>query len=111
MAAKFELKVNAKKQYMFNLKAGNGEVILTSEQYQSKDAALNGIKSVQSNCGDDSLYEVKTAKNGQTYFTLSAKNKQVIGRSEMYKSPSGCKRGIASVKRNGASTNVSDLTA
>lgn len=49
MAGKFELKTAKSGQFHFNLKAGNGEVIATSEMYQSKAAALNGIESVKSN--------------------------------------------------------------
>ena len=109
MAAKYELKVNKKQQYSFNLKAGNGEIILTSETYQSRDGALTGIQSVQSNGGDDSGFIIKKAKNGELYFVLMAKNNQVIGRSEMYKTEAGARRGIASVRRN-AGAKVSDLT-
>lgn len=34
-------------QYYWNLKAPNGEVIATSEMYMSKQAAENGVRSVQ----------------------------------------------------------------
>ncbi|HAI51402.1 MAG TPA: hypothetical protein DCM53_20105 [Enterobacteriaceae bacterium] len=36
-------------KYYFVLKASNGEVIVTSEMYASKQGALNGIRSVQDN--------------------------------------------------------------
>ncbi len=49
MAAKFELKTAKSGQFHFNLKAGNGQVIATSEMYESKASALNGIESVRSN--------------------------------------------------------------
>ena len=49
MAAKFELKKSANGKFHFNLKAGNGEIIATSETYNSKDAAKNGIESVKKN--------------------------------------------------------------
>ena len=51
MAAKFELKKTSNGQFRFNLKAGNGEIIATSESYTSKQSALNGIDSVRSNAG------------------------------------------------------------
>ena len=54
MAGWYELKMNDKGQYSFVLKAGNGEVILRSEQYKSKESAMKGIASVQKN----SLLEV-----------------------------------------------------
>jgi uncharacterized protein YegP (UPF0339 family) len=48
MAAKFVLKKSGT-QYVFNLKAGNGEIIATSERYATKQGALNGIESVKKN--------------------------------------------------------------
>ncbi len=51
MAAKFELKKTPSGQYRFNLKAGNGEIIATSESYTTKASALNGIESVKKNAG------------------------------------------------------------
>ena len=71
---------------------------------------MNGIASVQANCADDGQFECKTSSNGKAYFVLKAKNHQVIGQSQMYESESGCANGIASVKENGRSTEVSDLT-
>lgn len=49
MAGKFELYKDARGEYRFRLKAGNGEVIATGEGYTSKAAAINGIESVQRN--------------------------------------------------------------
>lgn len=51
MAGKFELKKTSA-GYRFNLKAGNGEIIATSESYTTKAAALNGIDSVRRNAAD-----------------------------------------------------------
>jgi uncharacterized protein YegP (UPF0339 family) len=49
MAGKFELKTAKSGQFHFNLKAGNGQIIATSEMYESKASALNGIESVRNN--------------------------------------------------------------
>jgi uncharacterized protein YegP (UPF0339 family) len=49
MAGKFELKTAKSGQFHFNLKAANGQVIATSEMYQTKASALNGIESVKNN--------------------------------------------------------------
>ncbi len=49
MAGKFVLKKSSSGKYHFVLKAGNGEIIATSESYTSKAAAKNGIESVQKN--------------------------------------------------------------
>ncbi len=58
MSGKFELKEAADGKFMFNLKAGNGEIIATSQRYSSKDAALNGIESVKKNAGEAAIEEV-----------------------------------------------------
>jgi len=110
MAAKFELKKAANGQFMFNLKAANGEVILTSEQYVAKASAENGIASVKKNAPEDGRYQRKTAKNGKPYFVLTATNGQVIGLSEMYSSVAAMEGGIASVKKNAPDAKVEDLT-
>jgi uncharacterized protein YegP (UPF0339 family) len=94
---------------MFNLKAGNHEVILTSEIYESKDAALNGIASVRKNGTDAASYEKKVSTAGEPFFVLKAANTQVIGKSEMYSSESARDNGIASVMQNCTSEKVVEV--
>lgn len=101
MAARFQLKQGGSGEFMFNLRAGNGEVILASELYKEKQGALAGIKSVQTNASDNARYERKTATNGQAFFVLKAANGQTIGKSEMYSSVSAMENGIQSIKKNG----------
>jgi len=100
MAGKFELKESSNGQYHFNLKAGNGQIILSSEMYDSKSSAENGIASVQKNAPDDGRYDRKTSANGKPFFTLKAGNGEVVGKSEMYESPTAMENGIESVKSN-----------
>ncbi|MFL2659737.1 MAG: YegP family protein [Alphaproteobacteria bacterium] len=45
----FKLRKRCDGQWMFNLHAGNGEVIATSEGYASRRNAERGIASVQAN--------------------------------------------------------------
>lgn len=100
MAGKFELKTSSNGKYHFNLKAGNGQIILSSEMYESRAAAENGIASVKSNAADDGRYERKESSNGKPYFNLKAGNGQNIGKSEMYESTAAMENGIESVKKN-----------
>ena len=95
-------------QYMFNLKAGNGEIILTGERYETKGGATGGISSVQTNCTNDSRYEKKTSKDNQPYFALKEANGQDIGTSEMYSSTAARDNGIQSVKTNRTTTDTPD---
>jgi uncharacterized protein YegP (UPF0339 family) len=108
MAGWFELSNSSDGQFRFVLKAGNGEVILTSELYKTRAAAQNGIASVQTNSGLDERYERKAAANGKPFFNLKAANHQVIGSSQMYSSEAARDNGIASVKSNGSSTTIKD---
>jgi uncharacterized protein YegP (UPF0339 family) len=90
----------------FNLKATNGQTILTSQMYSSESACFNGIESVRNNCSEDIRFERKQSINNKPYFVLKAANGQVIGSSEMYESGAGMENGISSVKKNGISSTV-----
>jgi uncharacterized protein YegP (UPF0339 family) len=105
---KFVITKRANGEFQFNLKAGNGQTILTSEGYSTKAAASNGIESVKSNSQDDSRYDRKESSNGKFYFTLKASNGQIIGSSEMYESASGRDNGIESVKTNAPDAETDD---
>ena len=106
MAGSYELNSNDKGQHSFVLKAGNGEVILRSEQYESKASAESGIASAQTNSPLEARYERNDAVDGRHYFNLKAANHQVIGTSQMYQSAEGRDTGIESVKTNGPSTAI-----
>ena len=108
MAGKFVLKKSSNGQFYFHLQAGNGEIILRSEQYAAKAGAENGINSVKTNAPLDERYERKTAKNGQFMFNLKAANHEIIGTSETYSSEEARERGIASVKANAPGAPTDD---
>ena len=99
----------------FDLKAGNGEVIATSEVYSGKEACLNGIESVRKNAPvspveDQTVegfaeekhpkFEVYQDKAGEYRFRLKATNGQIIAVSEGYTAKASCMNGIESVKKN-----------
>jgi len=88
------------------LKAPNGEIILMSGLYHSKEGAEVGVASVKENASDDEQYERKCAFNGQFYFALKAKNGELIGTSEFYTTAESREKGIASVKRNAPGAKV-----
>lgn len=109
MAGKFEIRKSSNGQFFFNLKAGNGEKILTSEMYTAKSSAEGGIESARKNAPIDARYERKTSKGGQPYFVLKAANSEPIGKSETYSSTSAMESGIESVKKNAPDAKVDDL--
>ena len=105
----------------FDLKAGNGEVIATSEVYSSKDACKKGIASVQKNAPVANVenqtvegyaaekhpkFEVYADKAGEFRFRLKATNGEVIAVSEGYKAVASCLNGIASVQKNAPEADI-----
>ena len=107
--------------FHFNLKAGNGEVIASSQTYKELDAAKNGCASVGKNAPEAAVedqtvegyatekhpkFEVYKDKAGEFRFRLKASNGEIIATSEGYKSKAGCKNGIESVRKNADSEIV-----
>lgn len=105
---KFVITTRKNGEFQFNLVAGNGQVILTSEGYTTKTACLNGVESVKKNSQDDARFERKTTDSGAFRFNLKASNGQVIGTSENYTSEAGRDNGIESVKKNAPDAPVDD---
>jgi len=99
---KFVITKRTNGEFQFNLRAGNGQSILSSEGYSSKASCDNGIESVRKNSQDASKFESKTASNGKFHFNLKATNGQIIGSSQMYETEASCNNGIESVKNNAA---------
>lgn len=110
MIGTFEIKTTSNDRFVFNLKAGNGEVVLTSNIFPTKEEAAAVIASVKSNAPFDGQYERKVGSNDKPYFVLKATDGQVLGRSEMYSSHSSMENGIKSVMRNAATATIKDLT-
>ena len=107
---KFEIFKSARnQQYYFRLKAGNGEIILGSEGYVSKQGCQNGIQSVKTHAPYDGNYERKEGISNYT-FNLKANNGEIIGKSENYTTKKGREGGIESVKRNAPSAAIVDLS-
>lgn len=106
---KFEISVRKNGEFQFNLKAGNGQVILLSEGYSTRAACVNGINSVKKNAVEARRFEKKEAANGRPFFVLKARNGQVIGQSQMYTSEKTCDNGIASVAKNAPEAEVVEL--
>ena len=70
MASKFQMKKARGGQFMFNLIANNGRVVLTSERYKTKASALNGIKSVKKHAKSDKYFDRGKTRSGGGKFDL-----------------------------------------
>lgn len=117
---KFVIK-DAKNGVKFDLKAGNGEIILSSETYKAVTSCRKGIASVQKNAPVAALedqtekgfkkeknpkFEVYTDKAGEFRFRLKARNGEIIGAGEGYKDKKGCLNGIESIRKNAPAAKV-----
>ena len=91
------------------MKAGNGEIILSSQGYAFKSSCENGISSVKNNAPDDSHYDRKKSEDNKHYFTLKAGNGQVVGASQMYEAAAGMEKGIESVKSNAPDAEIVEI--
>lgn len=107
---KFIITKRVNGEFQFNLHAGNGEIILTSEGYTTKASCQNGIESVKINSQDDSRFDRRMAVNEKYYFVLKAKNGEIIGKSQLYSTKQGMENGIASVKENAPNAETIDPT-
>lgn len=105
----------------FDLNAGNGEVIATSEVYSAEASCMNGIESVKKNAPaavveDQTIegyateknpkFEVYQDKAGEYRFRLKATNGQVIATGEGYKAKASCLNGVESVKKNAPDAEI-----
>jgi uncharacterized protein YegP (UPF0339 family) len=108
MSGYFELHKSSNEKFVFNLKADNNEIILTSQIYSTKQHALDGIESVRHNSPEDAHYIRKHSIANEPYFVLNAINGETIGSSQMYSSGSAMEGGISSVKANGATKTAKD---
>lgn len=107
---KFVITKRVNNEYQFNLKAGNGEIVLTSEGYVQKASCLKGIESVRINSQEDTRYDRRVAKNDKDYFVLKARNGEIIGKSQYYSSKPSMEVGISSVKKNAPTAEIVDET-
>ncbi|MBO4350135.1 MAG: YegP family protein [Proteobacteria bacterium] len=105
----------------FNLKAGNGEIIATSQDYASEETCMKGIESVKKNAPIAALedqtvenyevqknpkFEIYKDKAGEFRFRLKATNGQIIAVGEGYKAMAGCKNGIESIRKNAPDAEI-----
>jgi uncharacterized protein len=107
MAGKFVLKRSGTDGFMFNLHAGNGQVVLTSERYEARASALNGIESVKTNAANPERFELRQGSK-EPYFVLKAGNGQVIGMGEHYSSEAAAREGMAAVARAASDAPTDD---
>ena len=106
----------------FDLKATNGEVIATSEVYDSHAACVKGLESVRKIACAGKIedltapgkpltnpkIEVYEDKRGDFRFRVKARNGQIVAVSEGYTTHSACMEGVESVCRNAPDADMEE---
>lgn len=110
MAGKFVMSKTNNGMLVVNLKAGNGEVILTSEFYKAKVEGMSAIEAIRSSAKNDAQFERRTSKANEPFFSLKDASGKALGRSEMYSSETAMENGIKSVKNNAPDAAFVDET-
>jgi uncharacterized protein YegP (UPF0339 family) len=110
MPGVFEVTNASAGQFMFSLKADDGEIIFTSGSYAVRASAKMGIASMRVSAAIASRYKRGTSRDGQHFFVLNAANGESLGRSETYPSVDGIERGIALVKTYAPVAVIRDLS-
>jgi hypothetical protein len=94
---RFEVFTGEDKKAYFHLRAGNGEIVLQSQGYTTKQSAATGIASVKTNGVVASQWQIVETVDGEYSIRLVAKNGQIIARGESYVSKSGAQSAIATI--------------
>lgn len=106
---KYLVKRSSNNQFYWVFNASNGEPIMKSEMYTTKQGCLSGVASSKTSIAD-SNFQKMTSVNAKYYFNQRSTNYQVLGTSEMYNSGQACENGIAVVKREAPGAIIEDLT-
>jgi len=86
-------------KFYFRLKNNEGDIVLASQGYASKATCKNGIESIKKNAQVEKYFEQKISDNGKFYFTLKARNGQVIGTSQMFTTEAAKKAELMIVRK------------
>lgn len=122
LKAKYQVYKDKAGEFRFRLRASNNKIVAVSEGYESKAGCMNGVKSVQSNCGShiedqttdmekitNPKYEVFIDDAHEFRFNLKASNGEIIAASEGYETKQGVMHGIEAVQ-NSCDAEIEDLT-
>lgn len=96
-------------QFYYQLIDANGEIVLNSDGYLNKQSCLEDINSVRKNARYDSRFDRKDSYSYHV-FKLKTEEDKTIGKSQNYIDPNSREDGIYSVKRDGITAPIEDLS-
>ena len=95
--------------YKYRLKANNGEILLVSAGYKTRDGAKNGIATLKKNLSAD-CGRIKVDKNGYAQFQIyTANESRLIVAGEIYQNYQFAQSALDSVKKFGKARRIVDL--
>lgn len=94
--------------YYYNLKASNGEVLIKSEAYASKDSVLLAIEAIKRNV-EVGVISVREDKHGLYQFVLTARNHRTLVMSANYATEKRAQSASESFKRFAANSPVVEI--
>jgi uncharacterized protein YegP (UPF0339 family) len=105
----FTIRKTKAEDYSYELKAKNGQVILSGGDYVTESAIKNTIESVKRNSQKEESFERKVNNFGKPYFVLKARNGQIVGVSGLYLSEASRDNGILSVMKNAPDAEIIEI--
>ena len=91
------VRTTTKKEFRFNLRASNGQVILSSEGYATQANCFTGVTSLREHAEEDHTCERTSSRTGSYHFNLKVTNGQVTGASHSRETSVGMENGIHAV--------------
>lgn len=95
--------------FKYRLKANNGETLLVSNGYKTRDGAKNGIATLKKNL-NTAVFRIKVDKNGYAQFLVFTSNEsRLIVSGEIYQNEALANSALESVKKFGKARRIVDL--
>lgn len=85
--------------------AANGEIICSSETFNSFESCKNGIRSSKVSVSN-SNFEIRMSQNLKYYFVQKANNNEILCQSQMYVTRQSCVHSVELIKRFGPNAQV-----
>jgi uncharacterized protein YegP (UPF0339 family) len=106
----YHVQQSENRQFHFCLRGDKHEMIFQSEEFWSKQGALNAIDSCRTHSPHEQNYVRRITEQGSPYFVLRGGHDEVLGVSEPYSSEAARENGIVSCKVNGRGSAENDET-
>ena len=97
-SGKWVIKKKSEEDFVWNLIANNGEIVLASESYVSASGAKAGLDSIKENINQD-RFQIHSDKNDHYFFKLKNGANKLQAMGQVYNTKQSAKNSIDSVKR------------